>query len=216
MKLPIHFAAAALVGFATALAAFGQDAPTTLRRTPAPETSPAPATETPTPTPTPVAKTKETPAAKSAAPASAKKEEKTATAKPTPLENERAGESGAEIVTRIRQMEREWESSPRNASIINRMVSDNFLGLTSDGKVVTKRALLRNATNKPTDVWSSGHMDVRLHGTNVAVVVGGAKQTVRDKAGKKTSTSYRFTDTWMARDGKWQCIASQAIELPKK
>ncbi len=52
--------------------------------------------------------------------------------------------------------------------------------------------------------------DVRLHG-NVAVAVGTTKQRGKDASGKEFSYVYRWTDTWVERNGKWQCVASQSI-----
>ena len=48
------------------------------------------------------------------------------------------------------------------------------------------------------------------------VVTGIAKETGNTKAGKTFTHSYRFTDTWVERNGEWQCVAAHAMALPKK
>ena len=106
--------------------------------------------------------------------------------------------------------------SPRNTATIQKMVADDFIGVTGDGKIITKKTMLKESTDEKTDgSFSVGHMDVRFYGPTLAVVVGTAKQSTKDKAGKKSTTSYRFTDTWLERGGTWQCVAGQSTALPK-
>jgi ketosteroid isomerase-like protein len=59
-------------------------------------------------------------------------------------------------------------------------------------------------------------MVVHIYGPNVAVVTGVARETGKTPAGQAFSYAYRFTDTWVERDGRWQCVAAQAMALPKK
>ena len=68
--------------------------------------------------------------------------------------------------------------SPRNTATIQKMVADDFIGVTGDGKIITKKTMLKESTDEKTDAsFSVGHMDVRLYGPKVAVVVGTAKQS---------------------------------------
>lgn len=117
----------------------------------------------------------------------------------------------------LRQMEKEWEASPHNRAIIEKLVAEDFVGVTSEGKIVTKKAMLKGASDEPEKNSSSIlHMDVRRHGPKVAIVIGTSKVSGQEKNGQKFKSVYRFTDTWMERDGKWQCIASQATTVTGK
>jgi ketosteroid isomerase-like protein len=58
-------------------------------------------------------------------------------------------------------------------------------------------------------------MSVRTQGGDIAVVTGVTKETGTTRDGERFSTSLRFTDTWVKRNGEWRCIASQTTELPK-
>jgi ketosteroid isomerase-like protein len=55
-----------------------------------------------------------------------------------------------------------------------------------------------------------------MFGKDVAVVVGTAREKGTGKDGKTFDRTYRFTDTWMNRNGKWQCIASQVALVASK
>ena len=119
----------------------------------------------------------------------------------------------------IAQEER-WDSSFANhdVSVSEQLVAEDFIGTSSTGKVGDKKTLLnqvRNDKNVYTST-SSSDMLVRMFGPNVAVVTGLARETGKTATGESFSHSYRFTDTWMERNGEWQCVAAHAMALPKK
>jgi ketosteroid isomerase-like protein len=62
----------------------------------------------------------------------------------------------------------------------------------------------------------SGDMTVHSFGPNIAVVTGIARESGKTAAGKAFSHAYRFTDTWVERNGEWHCVAAHAMALPKK
>ena len=102
--------------------------------------------------------------------------------------------------------------------MIEKIVADDFIGTSSSGKQGDKAKLLAEAkrdTNTYTSAVSSD-MTVRIFAPNVAVVTGIAKESGKTKAGKAFSNAYRFTDTWVERNGEWQCVAAHAMALPKK
>jgi ketosteroid isomerase-like protein len=120
----------------------------------------------------------------------------------------------------LKNLESNWEGAllTHDTSAIERMVADDFIGTSSSGKQGDKATLLAEAkrdTNTYTSAVSSD-MTVRTFGPNVAVVTGVAKESGKTKAGKPFSHSYRFTDTWVERNGEWQCVAAHAMALPKK
>ena len=105
-----------------------------------------------------------------------------------------------------------------DSSIIEKIVADDFIGTSSSGKQGDKTTLLAESkrdTNTYTSATSSD-MKVRMFGPNVAVVTGLATEMGKTKAGKTFTHSYRFTDTWLLRDGEWKCVAAHAMAVPKK
>jgi len=105
-----------------------------------------------------------------------------------------------------------------DTAVIEKIVADDFIGTSSSGKTGDKATLLAEA-KRDTNTYASAtssDMTVRMFGPSVAVVTGIAKETGKTKAGKTFSHSYRFTDTWVERNGEWQCVAAHAMALPKK
>lgn len=124
------------------------------------------------------------------------------------------------MVAKLKELESRWEGSLLNhdTSAIEKMVAEDFVGTSSSGKQGDKATLLAEA-KRDSNVYSSAvssEMTVRIFAPNVAVVTGIAKETGKTKGGKAFSHTYRFTDTWVERTGQWQCVAAQAMALPKK
>ncbi len=84
--------------------------------------------------------------------------------------------------------------------------------MNSAGRVVNKAALLsdmKRDKNSYDSAVNSG-VTVRVHG-NMAVAVGTTKQAGKNPAGQPFNFTYRWTDTWLERNGQWQCVASQSF-----
>jgi hypothetical protein len=63
---------------------------------------------------------------------------------------------------------------------------------------------------------TNDNMDVHVYGPNLATVSGTTTEKGKDKGGKQFTRSYVWVDTWMERNGKWQCIAEGVLESRKK
>ncbi|MFL6594757.1 MAG: DUF4440 domain-containing protein [Chthoniobacterales bacterium] len=225
-----------------------QDAASTpFRETPAPVESAAPSPPPPAATPTeiPVRKAE---AASSPSPAAEKipvrtaqpathptlapvrsMSPKPANAKPAPKpekpEAPAASEAsredaGGDVSDRIKGLEREWEKgiSKHDPSVIERVVADDFVGVSSSGRIGDKGTLLAEAKrDKNTYKTADAHqMRVRTYGEHVAVVLGMTKESGTTASGQSFDHTYRFTDTWMERGGKWQCVAAHAAVAGKR
>jgi ketosteroid isomerase-like protein len=106
----------------------------------------------------------------------------------------------------------------KDTSEIERIVADDFIGTSSGGKQGDKATLVAEAkrdTNTYTSAVTSD-ITVRMFGADVAVATGVAKETGKTKAGKTFTNNFRFTDTWVRRNGEWQLVAAHSIALPKK
>ena len=193
--------------------------PGTPLATPRPTASPASAV---TATASPAARTRTspsaTPAKASASPTPAK-----ASASPTPAKAPSpagpaaaAAASGGKtnVAATIRDLESRWAAAiqAHDTTVPQQLVAADYIGVNSAGRVVNKAALvaeMKRDKNNYDSAVNSG-VTVRVNG-NVAVAVGTTKQSGKDPSGKEFSYTYRWTDTWLERNGQWQCIASQSF-----
>jgi ketosteroid isomerase-like protein len=199
--------------FAAAPLAFAQE------ESPSPEASPeATASEKPTdPTVSVTTEKTASPAPKSEASPSATAAKTTATATPStsasPVAVMPTKKSTPEAT--IRDIEDKWEASVKNhdPSVAQAYLADDFRGVSSKGKVMSKSNLL-SEIKKDTDTYAStknGKIDVRVFGGQFAVATGTSTEAGKDKAGQNFKRTFRWTDVWVLRKDKWQCVASQAM-----
>ncbi|HEV2046455.1 MAG TPA: nuclear transport factor 2 family protein [Chthoniobacterales bacterium] len=120
----------------------------------------------------------------------------------------------------LKDNENRWEAAIAKHDIasIESMVANDFIGVSSKGKVQSHRGLLGEMKSDKDTYTSTRNekLDVHRYGNDVAVVIGTAREKGTGKDRKAFDRTYRFTDTWMNRGGKWQCIASQSSLLSQK
>jgi ketosteroid isomerase-like protein len=102
----------------------------------------------------------------------------------------------------------------RDAATLRRLVAPRWVYSDESG-VMERDAGIRAFTSGSDTVTQSGNDRMRalVYG-NTAVVVGELWTRGRGATGA-FAHRYRYTDTWMKLDGRWQCIASQDYLMPE-
>jgi ketosteroid isomerase-like protein len=148
------------------------------------------------------------------------KEKPVAKAKATPLPEATplSGRDARTIAAKLRAMEKEWEASFNDPAVIERSLADDFVGTSPSGKTMTKKALLLETKENiiPPSKTIAHDLDVLFYNSDIAIVTGATKQIYTNPAGQKAEHNYRFTDTWVERNGEWRCVASQTMLLPRR
>ena len=132
---------------------------------------------------------------------------------------EKSADSSA-VQTNLKQMEDAWVKAlvTKDSAAIGNFIADDFAGFNPEGKHVTKSQLLDEMKNERNTLSSAtnDNMDVHVYGPNLATVCGTTTEKGKDKDGKEFTRSYVWVDTWMERNGKWECIAEGVMESRKK
>ena len=140
-----------------------------------------------------------------------------------PVASAQTGSADADAVkTKLKQMEDAWAKAllekDHGVAAVGTMVADDFAGVNSKGEKQDKAKMLEQM-KKETDTASAStndSMDVHVYAANLATVVGTSSEKGKDKDGKEYSRSYGWVDTWMERNGKWECIGEAATLIPAK
>ena len=190
-----------------------------------PSTTVESAQESPAPTESPTPETKATaaaPAATAAQPTAEKKAPPTPATKASPAASPAAAATGKKMSapTALKDSENRWAAAlgKHDAATVEAMLAPDCVGVNAKGKVQNRRAMLSEIKGDK-DTYTSNKnekLDVRMYGSNVAVVVGTYREKGTAKDGKAFDRTYRFTDTWMDRGGNWQCIASHVTLVAQK
>jgi ketosteroid isomerase-like protein len=175
-----------------------------------PEETKSPSTATEASESSPSAERKET----RATPTGRKAEASTAATKPAIEATSQPGKS-MNVEAAIKENENRWEAAvaSHTISIIERLIAPDYIGVSAKGKFVNRSGLLGDFKSDK-DTYKSTKVEklnVRAFGKDLAVATGRARETGTDKDGKSFDKTFLFTDTWMQRNGQWQCVASQAV-----
>jgi ketosteroid isomerase-like protein len=132
---------------------------------------------------------------------------------------EKSADSSA-IKTKLTEMEDAWAKALQNKdhAAVGNMVADDFAGFSSKGEHLTKSQLVDEIKNE-TDMLNSSvndKMDVHVYAANLATVCGTSTEKGKDKNGKEFTHRYAWVDTWMERNGKWECVAEAVMQFPEK
>ncbi len=121
-----------------------------------------------------------------------------------------------EIVRAIEDLERAWFSVYENhdLAILEGLMADDFVATLADGAVRDKRTHIA-AYPADFEILASvqnGELRVHVYAPDVAVATGLYRATPRGQ-GPQAPGRFRYTDTWLRRNGRWQCIATHENRL---
>jgi hypothetical protein len=103
----------------------------------------------------------------------------------------------------------------RDSATFDRLLAPRFV-YTENDQVMTRAELIRAVVAGSDTVESAGNEDMRayVHG-NTAIVTGWLITRGRGANGS-FNRRYRYTDTWLYRDGRWRVIAAQDYLAPER
>jgi|SRR5713226_2325496 len=119
--------------------------------------------------------------------------------------------------TKIIALENLWNQIQINhdADAMGKMLDEDFVLTDYDGSVMSKSQFLASIRDKSYQLIVEASEDMKLHRHGDTVVVTGATHEKGTFKGKPYQHQGRFTDTWIKKDGQWQCIASQLSLISK-
>jgi ketosteroid isomerase-like protein len=118
------------------------------------------------------------------------------------------------------KVEDEWSqaSMKRDGGALQRFYADEYTFTDEDGVVTNKAQEIKNLTTGAFALlaYKLDDVKVRTYG-DVAIVTG--RNTIKgmwEDLERDVSGPYRFTDVFVRRDGRWQCVASQSSRITRK
>ena len=136
---------------------------------------------------------------------------KNGNANQSPLDTDSPPTDSALVLSQLTALEHEWNEAnlKGNRAIVRRIVADEFRGVGANGSVENKEQMLANLVPNP-NIASLKLSDLKVSlAGNTAVLTG--LNTAKGKNGQRIT--FRFTDTFLWRDGRWQAISSQATQV---
>ena len=121
-----------------------------------------------------------------------------------------AAESPASTEQAIMKLENDWclALMKNDVAALNAILADDMTEVAPSGAVGTKASILTGAKSTKVSLCKNENMTVRVYG-DAAVVRGVVNYKDSNSGGE-----YQFTDTYIRRNGRWQCVANH--ETPSK
>jgi uncharacterized protein DUF4440 len=114
------------------------------------------------------------------------------------------------------RLEDQWASAlvKRDSVVFKRLLAPGFV-YTENDQMMDRAAVLHAVVAGPDTVTAAHNETMRVHrsGSVTAVVTGWLVVQGRNAAGN-FEHRYRFTDTWVKRNGRWRIVAAQDYVAP--
>jgi len=134
----------------------------------------------------------------------------------TTLHAQQVRPAGSSTERTLTALENQWAQGVirRDAAIIKRLVAPRWIYSDESGTMNREQGIAA-FTNGPDTVVTAGNDSMRVVSYGGTAVVTGILWMRGHGASGPFDRRYRYTDTWMRLDGRWQCIASQDYLLPE-
>jgi ketosteroid isomerase-like protein len=129
-----------------------------------------------------------------------------------------AGQEAAKtssVEDQIKKQEQNWAHATvkEGAAAVDQYEADDIIDTDPSGRVTDKTQDKTDLNSGDLKFQSIELSDLKVHVYGDAAVAAGTSTLKGTYKGQDISGTYRFTDVWVKRNGKWQAVASQSTKL---
>jgi len=125
--------------------------------------------------------------------------------------------SNKKVGRELIRLEEEWHNAyvRHDPAPLERILADEYVAISGNGGRHNKALAIEGLkTDTATYEYSTPYdLDMRFYG-NTVVVVGRTKEKGRNQNGTEFTAEYRWTDVFVKRQSRWQCVAAQVARIP--
>ncbi|HEY6130060.1 MAG TPA: nuclear transport factor 2 family protein [Candidatus Acidoferrum sp.] len=127
----------------------------------------------------------------------------------------------AEAERAVTKAEQEWFAiqQANDWARLSKMISDDFVIVDSDGSLGNRDSMIGGYKEEAPRVISLKMQVLVAHAVAANAVIASGLDDIATKGrdGGAVHRYERFIDTWILRDGRWQCVAEQiTLSKPEK
>jgi ketosteroid isomerase-like protein len=117
----------------------------------------------------------------------------------------------------LKDMENKWNKASLSADSdsLAPLLAEDFVNLDSDGSRRNKSETLDRTKKTKMEMSELSDMQVMQHG-DTAIVTGTWTGKGTSADGKPFNAKEHWTDTWVKKNGQWQCVASAAAPIKEQ
>ena len=126
----------------------------------------------------------------------------------------------AEAERAVTKLEQEWFAlqQANDWSKVSKLIADDFVLVETDGSLGNRESMMAGYREEASHVVSLKMQVLVAHAVapNAVIATGLDDIALKDSRGAVTHRYERFIDTWILREGRWQCVAEQlTLAKPK-
>jgi ketosteroid isomerase-like protein len=116
------------------------------------------------------------------------------------------------------KVENDWSNAwaKSDGKVLDQLYATEYLHTSSNGTLENKVSGIKDDTSPEYTEKSFSLSDLKVHIYGETAVVTGRNNVKFKKGGKAVQIDARFTDVFVKRDGRWQCVATQGTKVGKK
>lgn len=126
--------------------------------------------------------------------------------------------SGATDEETLVELERAWNEAfyAKDIEFLDSVLAEEFIATYDDGSQGDRNRELELSASFNQRVISATQEDftVRVYGD--AAVVWFTLRLVGLRQGQRAEVAFRYTDVWVRRDGRWQCVSVQSTRVGRR
>ena len=115
------------------------------------------------------------------------------------------------------QLEHDWDAAfhRHDAAFIDRILADEFIVTYDTGVRADRKVELELATSFNENIESSTLDEFIVKEFGNTAIVWFTLHLVGPVNGERVQHDYRYTDVFVLRDGRWQCVSSQSTHVDR-
>jgi ketosteroid isomerase-like protein len=115
------------------------------------------------------------------------------------------------------QLEHDWDAAfhRHDAAFIDRILADEFIVTYDNGARADRKVELELATSLNENIESSTLDEFIVKEFGNTAIVWFTLHLVGPIKGERVQNDYRYTDVFVLRDGRWQCVSSQSTHVDR-
>jgi ketosteroid isomerase-like protein len=113
------------------------------------------------------------------------------------------------------KLERGWNEAfyRKDVAFIEKLLAEEFTATYDDGRIGDKATELGLVAAFDQNVQSATPDEFAVRVYRDTAVVWFTLRLVGIKNGQRSEMALRYTDVWIIRDGRWQCVSSQSTRV---
>jgi ketosteroid isomerase-like protein len=102
----------------------------------------------------------------------------------------------------------------RDEPTLRRVLDDDFIATFGAGKPINKVDYIKAIVDEPDTILSQTLTDETIRVAGDAAVLVGTVDILSTAQGRKTTTRYRYTATYIKRSGNWAALSLHMVKAP--